>query len=131
MNKKGFNEIYKPFLVFNQSKTQYLDFDSYNWFVDAHGNASFDADQQVVVVDLKNNTAKQIAFLGPSFWIEEAYWKGDSVAVLLGNSYDKVPFINVYNFKKNRMKYYEYPDTLRFKTTYSTIRLRNRGIKAE
>ena len=70
LHQKGFNEIYKPFLVFNKSRDHYIDFDSYNWFIDPNGNAGYEADQQVVVVDLKKKSAKQIAFFGPSFWVK-------------------------------------------------------------
>lgn len=131
LNKKGFNEIYKPFLVFNESKSKYLDFDSYNWFLAPDGTAGFEADQQVVLVDYKKKEAKQIAFFGPSFWIEDAYWKGDSVAVLLGNTYEKVPFMMKYNFEKNQVQNFQYPDTLKIEMPYSKTRLRSKGIKVE
>lgn len=131
LNKEGFNETYKPFLVFNKSKDHYLDFDSYNWFLEADGTAGFEADQQVVLVDLKQKKARQIAFFGPSFWVEEAYWKGDSVAVLLGNSYDKIPFKTEYNFLQNTVKYYQSADTLKFETPYFKMRLRKKGIKID
>lgn len=131
LNKEGFNETYKPFLVFNKSKDHYLDFDSYNWFLEANGTAGFEADQQVVLVDLKQKKARQIAFFGPSFWVEEAYWKGDSVAVLLGNSYDKIPFKTEYNFLQNTVKYYQSADTLKFETPYFKMRLRKKGIKID
>ncbi len=131
MNEKGFNEIYKPFFIFNPSKTKYLDFDSYQWFLLKDGSAGFEADQQVVLVDLKKKEAKQIAFFGPSFWIEDAYWKGDSVAVLLGNTYEKVPFKMKYNFKNNTVTNYKYTDTLKFETSYSKFRLKSKGIKVD
>lgn len=131
LNKEGFNETYKPFLVFNKSKDHYLDFDSYNWFLEADGTAGFEADQQVVLVDLKQKKARQIAFFGPSFWVEEAYWKGDSVAVLLGNSFDKIPFKTEYNFLQNTVKYYQSADTLKFETPYFKMRLKKRGIKID
>lgn len=131
LNKEGFNETYKPFLVFNKSKDHYLDFDSYNWFLEDDGTAGFEADQQVVLVDLKQKKARQIAFFGPSFWVEEAYWKGDSVAVLLGNSYDKIPFKTEYNFLQNTVKYYQSADTLKFETPYFKMRLRKKGIKID
>ena len=131
LNQKGFNEIYKPFLVFNKNKTKYLDFDSYQWFLQTDGSVSFEADQQVILVDFQKKSAHQIAFFGPSFWAEDAYWKGDSVAVILGNTHEKIPFITSYNFEKNTMKYYQYRDTLVFETPYSTIRLQNNGIKIE
>lgn len=126
-----FNEIYIPFLIFNKSKTHYLDFDSYHWFVDEHGNVSFEADQQLALVNVKEKTAKQIGFYGPSYQIEDAFWKGDSVAVLLGNSYEKVPFLQKFNFKENTVKHYQYADTLQFKTPFSTVRLNGKGIKVD
>ncbi len=131
LNEKGFNEVYKPFLIFNKSKNKYLDFDSYQWFLQPDGSAGFEADQQVVLVDYKKKDARQIAFFGPSYWIEDAYWKGDSVAVLLGNTYEKVPFMMKYNFNKNEVQHFEYPDTLKFDIPYSKVRLRNHGIKVE
>lgn len=131
LNQKGFNEAYKPFLIFNESKDQYIDFDSYQWFVEPNGTAGFEADQQIVLVDYKNKTSQQIGFFGPSYWIEDAYWKGDSAVVLLGNTYEKVPFILKYNFKNNTVKNYKYSDTIKFENSYSKLRLRNKGIKVD
>lgn len=93
------------------------------------GTAGFEADQQVALVNVNSNEAKQIAFFGPSYWIEDAYWKGDSAVVLLGNSYDKVPFVMKYNFDKNTVQNYQYTDTLKFEKNYSNIRLDKKGIK--
>ena len=131
LHQKGFNSVYKPFLVFNRSKDQYLDFDSYQWDLLPDGSAGFEADQAVILVDLKNKKPQQIAFFGPSFWIEDAYWKGDSIAVLLGNSYEKVPFILEYDFNKNNVNNFKYTDTLKISEFYSKKRLRLKGIKVE
>ena len=131
LNTKGFNEIYKPFIIFSESNDKYIDIDSYQWFLQPDGSAGFEADQQIVLVDYKKKTAKQIAFFGPSFWIEDAFWKGDSVAVLLGNTYEKVPFMMKYNFEKNKVQHFQYPDTLKIETPYSKMRLHSKGIKVE
>ncbi|WP_234109002.1 hypothetical protein [Chryseobacterium sp. R2A-55] len=131
MNEPGFKEIYKPFFVFNRSQNQYLDFDSYQWKVAADGSASFEADQEVVLVDYKNKKKQRIAFFGPSYFIEEAYWQGDSVAVLLGNSYEKVPFMMKYNFQNMTVENWQYPDTLNFDIPYSKVRLQKFGVKTE
>ncbi len=128
LNEKGFNEMYKPFLIFDKSGTRYLDFDSYHWSLAPDGDISFEADQQVVLVDLPRRTAQQIAFFGPSFKIEEAYWPDDSTAVLLGNTYEKVPFQMKFNFKNNKMQYFQYPDTLKFKKSYYENRLQQKLI---
>ena len=129
LNEKGFNEIYAPFFIFNESKDHYLDIDSYHWIISPDGYAGFEADQQIVLVDIKKKEARQIAFYGPSFRIEDAVWKGDSVAVLLGNSYEKVPFKVEFNFPKNLVKNYQYSDTLKFEKPFSEIRLEKKGIK--
>ncbi|SFI73629.1 hypothetical protein SAMN05421638_0893 [Kaistella treverensis] len=129
LNQKGFNEIYAPFFIFNESKDNYLDIDSYHWIISPDGYAGFEADQQIVLVDIKKKEARQIAFYGPSFRIEDAVWKGDSVAVLLGNSYEKVPFKVEFNFPKNLVKNYQYSDTLKFEKPFSEIRLEKKGIK--
>lgn len=131
LHQKGFNPIYKPFLVFNQDRDQYLDFDSYQWELLPDGSAAFEADQALILVDLKNKKAQQIAFFGPSFWIEDAYWKGDSVAVILGNTYEKVPFIMEYNFNKKIVNNYKFPDSLKIGEFYSKYRLRRKGIQVD
>ncbi|WP_027377567.1 hypothetical protein [Kaistella palustris] len=131
LNEKGFNEIYKPFLIFNKSGNQYLDFDSYHWFAAKDGFASFSADQEVALIDLKAKSARQIAFLGPSYQVEEAYWKGDSVAVILGNSSEKIPFKTEFNFNNNTRRYFKYPDTLNFASSYYQSRLKGKGIKTD
>ena len=131
VNQKNFDKVYLPFLVYNKSKTQYLDFDSYQWVLLEDGSAAFEADQPIALINVNNNEARQIAFFGPSYWIEDAYWKEDSAVVLLGNSYDKVPFVMKYNFDKNTVQNYKYTDTLKFKTNYTNIRLNKKGIKTQ
>ncbi|TXF79184.1 hypothetical protein [Chryseobacterium sp.] len=128
---QNFDPVYAPFLVFNPSKTLYLDFDSYQWILDADGNASFEADQELNLVDLKNKKVSRVAFYGPSFWIEDAYWKNDSVFVTLENSYERVLFMNEYDLKTLTKKSYQYPDTLNFSSDYAKLRLRKNGIKVE
>ncbi len=129
LNEEEFNEIYKPFLIFNKNGNFYLDIDSYKWEVANDGNISFEADQEVSLVDYRMKTARRIAFFGPSYTVEEAYWKGDSVAVLLGNSYEKVPFMLKFNFKNNTQEYFSTKDTLQFETSYYETRLKKMGLK--
>lgn len=124
-----FNQIYEPFLVYNESKTQYLDFDSYHWQLDGRGTPIFEADQQVNLVNIPEKKVQQIGFFGPSFRIEEGYWEGDSVAVVLGNTYEKVPFFIKYNLIKNTKENYQYPDTLRFEKSYFYHRLMEKGFR--
>ena len=131
INDKDFDNIYKPFLIFNKSQTKYLDFDSNQWFLGEDGTAGFEVDQEVVLVDLKSNKTTQIAFLGSSQWIEDGFWENDSVAILVGNSYEKIPFVIRYNFTQNTREFYQYSDTLKNDSSYSKNRLLRYGIRVE
>ena len=126
-----FDEVYKPFLVYSPDSTKYVDFDSYQWNIDSDGFAGFEADQKVVLVDLQKKTAEQIAFFGPSFWIEDGFWKNNKEVVLLGNTYEKVPFYISYDLERNVQQFFQYSDTLNFETPYSAVRLRSKGVKTE
>ncbi len=127
----GFNPIYEPFLIYNESKTKYLDFDSYHWQLDGKGVPGFEADQQVNLVHIPEEKVEQIGYFGPSFRIEEGYWKGDSIAVLLGNTYEKVPFYIKYDFRKNTKQHFQYPDTLQAERSYFYHRLAEKGLKTK
>ncbi len=124
---QDFNRIYQPFLVFSPDRSQYIDFDSYHWQL-YDGNASFEADQKAVLVNMNSKTSRQIAFFGPSYRIEEAYWKNNHQAVLLGNTYEKVPFFIEYDFIENTQQFFQYSDTLKTDETYGDFRLESKGI---
>ena len=123
--------VYKPFLIYSPDRTKYIDFDSYQWSIGEDGKASFEADQKVVLVDMKNKTQKQIAFYGPSFWIEEGFWKNNNELVLLGNTYEKVPFYTEYNFRDRSTTTYQYPDTLIFEKSYANFRIKKFNIERD
>lgn len=131
INDKDFETIYQPFLIFNKSRTKYLDFDSNQWFVGEDGTAGFEVDQQVFLVDVKSKESTQIAFFGSSQWVEDGFWENDSVAVLVGNTYEKIPFVIRYHFKQNKKKYFKYSDTLKTPSSYSRDRLMRHGIRVE
>lgn len=126
-----FDEVYTPFLVFNATKTKYIDFDSYYWHLNKNNEVNFEADQQVNLIDLERKTKQQIGFFGPSYTIENAYWKGDSIVVLLGNTYEKVPFKVKYNFISGYQTFYQSNDTLQVNRTYFKERLRRQGLKVD
>lgn len=118
-------------MVFNATKTKYIDFDSYYWHLDKYNEVSFEADQQVNLIDMERKTKQQIGFFGPSFTIENAFWKGDSIVVLLGNTYEKVPFKVKYNLQSGKQTFYQSKDTLQFEKPYFKERLRQQGLKVE
>ncbi len=126
--EESFDRRYEPFLVYSPDKSKYIDFDSYHWFTDDNGNPGFEADQQVSLVHLPSKTVRQISYFGPSFTIEDAYWEGDSAAVLMGNTYEKVPFYIRYNFNRNMTYTYRSTDTLKVARSYTEERLRKKGI---
>lgn len=124
-----FDKIYTPFLVYNPSKTKYLDFE--NWVLADDGTPGFDVDQELNLVDLKAKKVRKIAFYGSNSWVEDAYWKNDSVFVTLGNSYDKVLSKIEYNLNTHKKVGYQFVDTLNFVSEYTKERLKSRGIKTE
>ncbi|WP_300673180.1 hypothetical protein [Soonwooa sp.] len=124
-----FDKIYTPFLIYNPSRTRYLDFE--NWVLDDDGNAGFDVDQELNLVDLKTKKVKKIAFYGSYYWVEDAYWKNDDVFVTLENNYDHVLNKSEYNLKTHKMTNYQFVDTLNFVSEYTQERLKRHGIKTE
>lgn len=126
--EEDFEEVYKKFLIYSADSLKYVDFHSYHWSLDENQNPSFEADQQVNLVDMEKKEISQIAFFGPSFTIEEGYWEDNSTIVLLGNTYEKVPFYMKFDLEEKIQKIYQYPDTLAVSGNYTEMRLKQHGI---
>lgn len=125
-----FDETYEPFLIYNPSKTMYLDIDSYNWELDKEGVAQFEADQEVNLVSLKDKTVNRVAFLGPSYWVDDAFWVSDSIFVLLQNSDENQPEIMTYNLKNNSIYMFLHNEEIKSgKKGYTQSRLEKKGVK--
>lgn len=125
-----FDSVYMPFLVFNPSKTMYIDLDSYNWVLDKDGNAMFEADQEVNLVNLKDKSVKRIVFYGPSYWAEDAFWMNDSVFVLLENSDQNETSFQLINLKENTISNYINTKPLNIREEfYNDLRLNRKGVK--
>lgn len=125
-----FDSVYMPFLVFNPSKTMYIDLDSYNWVLDKDGNAMFEADQEVNLVNLKDKSVKRIGFYGPSYWAEDAFWMNDSVFVLLENSDQNETSFQLINLKENTISNYINTKPLNIREEfYNDLRLNRKGVK--
>lgn len=88
---KEFDTIYSDFIVFNNQKDKYIDFDSYNWEIDKQNKITFSVDQEIDLVNVAKKTVTRIAFNGSSQWVEEAFWKNDSIVVLLENTIENQP----------------------------------------
>jgi hypothetical protein len=126
-----FNKKYEPFLIYNPSKTMYLDIDSYNWETDGEGNALFNSDTEVNLVNLNDKTVNRVAYYGASYWVDDAFWVSDSIFAILENNYDHQPSIQIFNLKNNTISPYVYSDTLTKinPRSYFKQRLKNKGIK--
>jgi len=80
-------------------------------------------------VNIKNETVSRIGFNGPSYWVEEAFWKNDTTVVLLGNSYEKKLFITLIYLNQKKKIQFEYQDTIDIKSAYIEFRFRKLGLE--
>jgi hypothetical protein len=124
----NFDTIYKDFLIFNADKNKYIDFDSYSWFIDETGVPSFSPDQEINLIDIEKKTVSRIAFRGSIEWVEDAFWKNDSTVILLENNYEKQPIITKIDLKNKLVQTFKYRDSLNFKTEYTQLRFKRKGV---
>ena len=125
-----FDTVYEPFLVYNPSKTLYIDLDSYHWSLDKDGNALFEADQEINLINLNNQTVERIGFYGPSYRVEDAFWLTDSVFVLLEKSDGDEAGFRLFNLQENTVT--DYVNTQPLKTgeqSYHDFRLSKKGVE--
>ena len=125
----AFDKTYEPFLIYNPSKTMYLDIDSYNWSIDNEGVVQFEADQEVNLVSLTDKTVSRVAFFGPSHWVDDAFWVSDSIFVLLENGNDNQPGIMTYNLKDNSIYLFSSDEISPSNKKYIQSRLEKNGVK--
>ncbi len=102
--------------------------DSYNWFVDDNNIAGFEIDQEINWVNIEEKKIYRIVFRGSSEWVEDVFWKNDSVVFLLENNYYKCPKITSINLSSGEGQQFVYNDTLAFTSTYTKERLAKKGI---
>jgi hypothetical protein len=127
----SFEKIYSNFLIYQNSREKYIDFDSYSWVLDKNGDLLFSPDQEINLVDINKKTVHRIAFRGPSQWVENIFWNNDSTVVLLENNYDKQPVITKIDLTKKSIKTFIYLDQLDFESEYSKRRFMKFGINPE
>lgn len=126
-----FDSVYKPFLIYNSSKTMYIDLDSYNWVLDDDGTAMFEADQEVNLINLNDKSVTRIGFYGPSHWAEDAFWMSDSVFVLLENNDQNETSFQLINLGENTISSYINTQPLEIREEfYNDLRLGRKGVKA-
>lgn len=87
-DSRHFFEMYKGTLVYSPDSNQFIDLYSSNIWLEKRGKkivAIADADQTVVLSDLKTKEWRTLAFFGPSAGIEEAVWTSSSNFILVGS----------------------------------------------
>lgn len=114
----NFNPIHKQFLVYNSDSTIYIDFDSYKWGLDKKNRLMIEPDQEVTLVNIAEKKIERLLFYGPSFWVEDAYFKNDSTLVLLENSTDQTPAYQEVNLNTNTGQYFTYKKSTGFDSDY-------------
>ncbi|MDO5656145.1 MAG: hypothetical protein Q4G27_08405 [Flavobacteriaceae bacterium] len=120
---KNFNPVYKDFLIYNADSTMYVDIDSYKWGFDDKGLLVINPDQEIVLVNIPEKKSERLLFYGPSYWVEDAYFKNDSIVVLLENSTDRIPAYQEINLKSNTSKYFLYDKSLDSESDYYKNRI--------
>ncbi|MBV7441855.1 hypothetical protein KRX57_10530 [Weeksellaceae bacterium TAE3-ERU29] len=120
---KNFNANYKNYLVYSPDSTKYIDFDSYKWKFDKKKGLEIGPDQEIVLVNIPEKKVESILFYGPSYWVENAYFKNDSVVVLLENSSDGRPGYQEINLNKDSSQYYIYPKKVKNPEEYLKNRI--------
>lgn len=124
-----FDTVYEPFLIYNPSKTFYIDLDSYHWTLGSEGNPMFEADQEVNLVNMTNKTVSRIGFYGPSYWAEDAFWLTDSVFVILENNDEGQPGFQLINLKEKSVTSYGSIQPLKQNNQdYRKLRLIKKGL---
>ncbi|MCL2131290.1 MAG: hypothetical protein FWH36_02355 [Lentimicrobiaceae bacterium] len=130
-----FDPRYAVFLVYSPNKRYYIDFHSYSLLLDENNFAAFDIDTEVGLIDVKNQTVGRIAFFGLSFWLEDVFWKNDSVIVFLGSGlYEnsdeyRYPSIQILDLSEKKVKIYNYKDALGIFSDYYIQKLKKIGIE--
>lgn len=121
----GFDKTYTDFLIYSPDKQNYIDIDGYRWSADKENKTeiSFGVDQEINLINIPNKKIERIGFRGSIGWVEDAYWKNDSIIVLLETTTDKVPEITEVNIYSNSSATYTYQDTLKIMSDYSRKRI--------
>jgi len=126
---EAYNNLYNNFIVYSPNQNKYIDFDSYQWFLDKNHTAIFSPDQEVNLIDVNAKTVFRIEFYGTLNWVENGFWDNDTTIILLENSSENLLRLTVIDLMKRNKKIYKYKNSLNVKSNYSQERLRNKGVK--
>lgn len=116
---KEFDKTYTEFLISSPDGQNYIDI---KWSLDEDAKTvpGFSVDQGINLVNIPNKKVERIGFRGSVGWVEDAYWKDDSIIVLLETTTDKIPMITEIDLNSNESKTYVYSDTLKTISNFQT-----------
>ncbi len=74
-----------------------------------YDTGDYDVDQQLYLVDRRQRTKNSLVYNGPSVGVEDIFWKGNDVFIMVGFSYNNVLLfqIDVYDIPGGTHKTYE------------------------
>jgi hypothetical protein len=100
--------VYKPLLAYSPDSTHFIDFFSYNQFLEKDGAQWYastgDPDQEIKLVDKSRHLDKQLMYYGPSQAVEAAAWVNNydfilGIMSLNDSSTAWIPEIYLFNLK--------------------------------
>jgi hypothetical protein len=112
---------YFPYFIFNTDSSFAIDLYSYNFlFVTKNGKTAVEEagpDTEVGLVDMENKTRRRVYFGGTAASVLDAQWVNNRVFLLLTGERrgenQFIPSITIFDIPNNRMKQFDYDDTLR------------------
>jgi len=128
--KSSFDDRLSKLLIYNPSRTKYIDFDSYDINFEEDSTFSLAGEQEIDLVDLKKKSIKRIGFRGNSQWVEDAFWLNDSFIVLLENNDENKPWITFIDLETGTQKHFEYRYAFPERSGYSVMRWAEAGLKS-
>lgn len=105
----SFYRLFGNVLVFNQDSSKYIDAYSTGWISDQGKDGKVhmregEPDQEVAVIDLKNNTRTRVLYCGPGCLLQKVFWYNENVVGIIGliNDADEyytptIWFVNIHN----------------------------------
>lgn len=122
---KEFDKTYTDFLIYSPNKQNYIDIDSYQWSLSEEDSDEllFEVDQEINLVNIPTKKVERIGFRGSTGWVEDVYWKNDSIIVLLEITTNRVPIITQMNLYSGESLSFTYQDTLKEMSNYSNKRI--------
>lgn len=105
-------KIFKDFYIYSPNQKFFLDLDSYFLVIEKNEQGKLvcygsEADQEIALIDIKNQIRQRIIFCGTACRAEETQWINSELIYIMGFSEPEknlIPVIWVFNRKNNSLK---------------------------